>query len=230
MKENEQIYYKFMSLEKLERFLDYLAHNYLYGAKYKELNDPFEGRFKSDNLSKDIKGEIYNKLNRTRICSMFKRREGQSFPDDFLMWSHYANSHKGCCFEFTLTNRYNTAWRIKEIEYNTHMPHVQDASDASIYTILSCKTPVWKMENEARAIRIYKQGKEDNSHYYHIKLKAIYFGLSTDSKATNILIRIIEALHPEVLIYKIEKDRESRNGDYPSLKIKCLNKTKVEKR
>lgn len=65
--------------------------------------------------------------------------------------------------------------------------------------------------------------KEDNSHYYHIKLKAIYFGLSTESKNTNILVRIIEALHIEVFVYKIEKDRENRNGDYPSLKTKCFN-------
>lgn len=79
------------------------------------------------------------------------------------------------------------------------------------------------MENEVRAIRIYKKRKEDNSHYYHIKLKAIYFGLSTESKNTNILVRIIEALHLEVFVYKIEKDRENRNGDYPSLKTKCLN-------
>jgi len=42
---DQKYYYKFMSLEKLERFLDYLAHNHLYGAKPKELNDPFEGRF-----------------------------------------------------------------------------------------------------------------------------------------------------------------------------------------
>lgn len=220
---DKQVYYKFMSLDKLERFLDYLAHSYLYGAKYKELNDPFEGRFKSNNLAKSIKGTIYEKLYRTRICSMFKRREGQSFPDDFLMWSHYANSHKGCCLEFTLTNRYNTEWEIKDIVYNTQMPDAPNDSDESIYTILSHKTPVWEMENEVRAIRIYKKGKENNSHYYHIKLKAIYFGLSTESKNTNILVRIIEALHPEVFVYKIEKDRENRNCDYPSLKTKCLN-------
>ena len=88
---NEQVYYKFISLEKLERFLDYLAHNYLYGAKPKELNDPFEGRFNLKGLSKETKNNIYKKLNRTRICSMFKGKDDQDFPNDFLMWSHYAN-------------------------------------------------------------------------------------------------------------------------------------------
>ena len=41
---SEQVSDKFMSVEKLERLLDYLAHNHLYGAKPKELNDPFECR------------------------------------------------------------------------------------------------------------------------------------------------------------------------------------------
>ena len=65
-----------MSLEKLERFLDYLAHNHLYGAKPKELNDPFEGRFNLQGLPKNTKDNIYKKLSRTRRyvpCSKEKR-------------------------------------------------------------------------------------------------------------------------------------------------------------
>ena len=179
---NEQVYYKFISLEKLERFLDYLAHNYLYGAKPKELNDPFEGRFNLKGLSKETKNNIYKKLNRTRICSMFKGKDDQDFPNDFLMWSHYANSHKGCCFEFTLTNQYNKGWTTKGIIYGVQMPAPKDDSDNSIYDILSHKTLDWKNENEVRAIKIYEEGKEGNSHFYHIKLRAVYFGLSADSK------------------------------------------------
>lgn len=211
-----------MSLEKLERFLDYLAHNYLYGAKTKELNDPFEGRFNLKGLSKETKNNIYKKLNRTRICSMFKGKDNQDFPNDFLMWSHYANSHKGCCLEFTLTNQYNKGWTTKNIIYGVQMPAPKDDSDNSIYDILSHKTLDWKNENEVRAIKIYEEGKEGNSHFYHIKLRAVYFGLSADSKNTDILIRIINALYPNISIYQIKRDGEKRDGDYPSLKKECL--------
>lgn len=220
---NEQVYYKFISLEKLERFLDYLAHNYLYGATPRELNDPFEGRFNLKDLSKETKNNIYETLYRTRICSMLKRREGQDFPNDFLMWSHYANSHKGCCFEFTLTGRYNTEWKIKDIVYDRRMPAPKDDSNSSIYEILSHKTPKWKMENEARAIRIYKKGKESNSHFYHIKLRAIYFGLSAESKNRDVLVQIIKALNPDISIYQIKRNIEKRDGNYPSLKKECLH-------
>lgn len=218
----DPVYYKFMSLEKLERFLDYLAHNHLYGAKPKELNDPFEGRFNLQGLPKNTKDNIYKKLSRTRICSMFERKDGKDFPDDFLMWSHYANSHKGCCLEFTETNQYNKGWMKKSIIYDVQMPAPKDDSDNSIYEILSHKTPDWKNENEVRAIKIYEEGKEGNSHFYHIKLRAVYFGLSADSKNTDILVRIIKALKLKISIFQIKRDGEKRDGDYPSLKTKCL--------
>lgn len=219
---NGQVCYKFMSLEKLERFLDYLAHNHLYGAKPKELNDPFEGRFDLTGLPKNTKESIYKKLSRTRICSMFKGKDDQDFPNDFLMWSHYANSHKGCCLEFTLTNQYNKGWTTKDIKYGVQMPTPKDDSDNSIYDILSHKTPDWENENEVRAIKIYEEGKEGNSHFYHIKLRAVYFGLSADSKNTDILVRIINALNPNISIYQIKRDGEKRDGYYPSLKKECL--------
>ncbi len=162
------------------------------------LDKPFEGRFNLKGLSKETKNNIYKKLNRTRVCSTFKGKDDQGFPNDFLMWSHYANSHKGCCFEFTLTNQYNNGWTTKDIIYGVHMPAPKDDSDNSIYDILSHKTPDWKNENEVRAIKIYEEGKEGNSHFYHIKLRAVYFGLSADSKNTDILVRIINALNPNI--------------------------------
>ena len=219
---DQKYYYKFMSLEKLERFLDYLAHNHLYGAKPKELNDPFEGRFNLQGLPKNTKDNIYKKLSRTRICSMFKGKKNPDFPDDFLMWSHYANSHKGCCLEFTLTDQYNKGWTTKDIKYGAQMPAPKNASDNSIYDILSHKTKDWKKENEVRAIKIYKKGKEGNSHFYHIKLRAVYFGLSADSKNTDILVRIIKALNRNIYIYQIKRDGAKRKNNYPSLKKECL--------
>ena len=90
-----------MSLEKLERFLDYLAHNYLYGAKTKELNDPFEGRFNLKGLSKETKNNIYKKLNRTRICSMFKGKPQfrSVFPCDAILYVEMSFCGSICCYE-----------------------------------------------------------------------------------------------------------------------------------
>ena len=104
----DKTYYKFQRLDKFERIIEIILNKKLYGAVYKELNDPMEGKFNREGLVKDDFKEIYGQLETTRICSLMTKQEGkQDFPDNFLMWSHYADSHKGCCFELQITGNYN---------------------------------------------------------------------------------------------------------------------------
>ena len=95
----KRTYYKYRNLTDLERFLDIIVNNRLYGAVYKELNDPMEGKFNKVGLYEDDYENIYGNLKRTRVCSLLTKQDDQDFPNDYLMWSHYADSHKGCCIE-----------------------------------------------------------------------------------------------------------------------------------
>ena len=101
-------YYKYRSLDDLERILDIIVNNRLYGAVYKTLNDPMEGKFNKNGLNKNDFNEIYAYLNRTRICSLLTKQDNQEFPNDYLMWSHYANSHTGCCIALNVTKQHNS--------------------------------------------------------------------------------------------------------------------------
>ena len=87
-----QIFYKYRSLENLDRFLDIIVNNRLYGAVYNTLNDPMEGKFNKQGLEKSDFEEIYGTLKTTRICSLLKKQDNQEFPNNFLMWPHYADS------------------------------------------------------------------------------------------------------------------------------------------
>ena len=42
------LFYKYRSLENLERFLSIIIDRKLYGALYSEMNDPMEGYYKYD--------------------------------------------------------------------------------------------------------------------------------------------------------------------------------------
>ena len=53
-----QIFYKYRSLENLDRFLDIIVNNRLYGAVYNTLNDPMEGKFNKQGLEKSDFEEI----------------------------------------------------------------------------------------------------------------------------------------------------------------------------
>ena len=49
----DKTYYKYRTLDDLERILDIIVNKRLYGAVYKELNDPMEGKFNKDGLTRE---------------------------------------------------------------------------------------------------------------------------------------------------------------------------------
>ena len=214
-----QTYYKYRSLEDFERFLDVIVNNRLYGAVYKSLNDPMEGKFNRDGLSKEDLDTIYKNLKVTRICSLLSKQNYQKFPDDYLMWSHYANSHTGCCIELKITNQYNSGWILKEVNYTDIMPNVKGDSKNKIYGILSVKTPLWNNEKEVRAVKIYNQKTFiDNSPYYHIKVQAVYLGYRINKEKALFYKKIINKINPKIKIYIIKEENIS-GGYFPKLKF-----------
>lgn len=214
-----QTYYKYRSLEDFERFLDIIVNNRLYGAVYKSLNDPMEGKFNRDGLNKEDLDTIYKNLKVTRICSLLSKQDSQKFPDDYLMWSHYANSHTGCCIELKITNQYNSGWILKEVNYTDIMPNVKGDSKNKIYSILSVKTPLWNNEKEVRAVKIYNQKTFiDNSPYYHIKVQAVYLGYRINKEKALFYKKIINKINPKINIYIIKEENIS-GGYFPKLKF-----------
>lgn len=91
---NSQYLYKYRSLENFERLVDIIVNKRLFGATFDSLNDPMEGVFKYERgINTDKIDAIRNSKHIARICSLSK-----TFTDD-LLWSFYANGHRGCCIE-----------------------------------------------------------------------------------------------------------------------------------
>ena len=211
-------YYKYRSLDDLERILDIIVNNRLYGAVYKTLNDPMEGKFNKNGLNKNDLNEIYAYLNRTRICSLLTKQDNQEFPNDYLMWSHYANSHTGCCIALNVTKQHNGSWELKKVKYKEELPIVEGDIKDRVYGILSVKKPIWNEEHEVRAIRIYEDNDKfnTNSPFYHIKIKAIYIGCKVTSKKCEFYKKIISSINPNIDIYWIREEK-GNNDFFPAL-------------
>lgn len=207
----EKTYYKYRSLSDFERFLDIIVNNRLYGAVYKELNDPMEGKFNTTGLNKKDFEDIYKKLKTTRICSMLTKQEDQTFPNDYLMWSHYANSHKGCCIEIQPTKQYNDGWQLLEVKYQDDLPLIDTTNlDEGIRNILSVKTPTWNTEHEVRAIKQYDENKfSTQSEYYHVKIVAVYFGERVPKAKCEFYKKIISKIKPDIQLYRIREDKSN---------------------
>jgi hypothetical protein len=99
--------YKYKTIEK--NSLKYLISNEIYFSKTSDFNDPFDGQVLPDSLLDDLEKmniDVSNsplanhndylkvRLNGFSVFCMSEKN------DDILMWSHYADSHKGICFGF----------------------------------------------------------------------------------------------------------------------------------
>ena len=166
-----------------------LLNNEIYVPNLDQLNDPFEDTIIEtlQNYSKNKTGleEVSDLLNRIRnevgIYSMSLPTNNLStaYPDNELMWAHYANSHKGFCIEYDIdiiqsdylvprtVNNVNVVY--KEIDRKLF----SSFKDKDIFNaLLGIKSPSWKYENETRLIFDTFGIKK----YNKAALKAVYFG------------------------------------------------------
>lgn len=91
--------YKYKSLKDLWHTLDVVVNQRLYCAHWSELNDPLEGRYEiylgesSERLQSIMTSRIEKARDAYRVASL------SADPTNFLMWSHYADGHKGVVVE-----------------------------------------------------------------------------------------------------------------------------------
>ena len=156
--------YKFRSLQNLKRFLDILVNKRLYMAHYNEMNDPMEGAFYYDPKNKFLLNDISEGKRKQLICC---------FSTDYrntLLWSHYADSHQGCCLEVEVTSKLMPF----EVHYSKDIPNIVSNS---VTNILTHKSNYWEYEKE---VRFFKEEINDKGNktkpYISIGIKRICLG------------------------------------------------------
>lgn len=208
----KEVYYKYIPLTHLERFVDILMHQHLYGATYLELNDPMEGRFDKSKLSTAQLNILYDNLHNTRICSLCKSEE--DIPTDYLMWSHYADGHRGCCLKIELTGSHNSEWGLVDVNYTSTTPSISPESPIvdQVKEVISAKHTLWTTECETRAVRVYssKNKLQTQSKFLNIKIKAIYLGCKVAKENKKFYVKLIQAICKDKIdLYKMSLDKSS---------------------
>jgi hypothetical protein len=75
--------------------------------------------------------------------------------DDVVLWSHYADSHKGLCLGFKVSEDQPFFARALPITYSTEFPRIDlinDPPDIQVEAFLLTKAEGWKYEQEWRII------------------------------------------------------------------------------
>ena len=87
--------------------------------------------------------------------SSSKHKERNSGPRNILMWSHYAESHRGLCFQFEIAREPLFLRELVRVEYEPRYPEVNwlsaDSGDQLIRALRN-KAPCWSYEHEWRFI------------------------------------------------------------------------------
>lgn len=170
-------------------------------------------------INKAVTGEDIGEKNKWRICC-FSQQE--NWPEHILMWSLYANEHKGCMIEFTDDfEEYLKKYKLKSVQYTNKRVHLNFSDTDAIkskkaYQVLYHKSKAWKYEKEIRLLipieKFNAQNKEllqiqqpdgTTREFFKIKLewiKKVYMGakiLNTDKQ------------HIEALANKLNIQNES---------------------
>lgn len=138
-----------------------------------ELNDPMEGRYlynKHDGkIDEDMVQMLKGAKEKIRVCSLSRD------PNNELMWSHYAEGHKGVAIGVEVSSN---KYEVRPIIYNgLHQIGRDNFHPGSAVDVLSHKLDVWEYEEEER---VFTKGKQ----HVDVKVRQIICGsrMSTQDK------------------------------------------------
>jgi len=231
--------FKFRKIDK--RLLESLVHSEIYFAPPDRLNDPFDCKVDIPKaleraISKSPQG-VRPTLERLRekISSIEKVQADFANPGvcsfslelvNTLMWSHYADEHRGVClmydfpmsffenaspeiigtFRFDYKANSLTDWFIDQAHHFSGT--FAEFGVSLIKKILTIKAPAWEYEQEARILR-KSAGKYALDKQY---LKQVCFGLETPEPDIALVRNLLNRFGYEVTYCKIVRSSGSDFG------------------
>ena len=205
--------YKYRSVN-LNSILN-LNNNILPFCSASTLNDPFE----CGSIFNDIPINIgtYNKViddfekdfkETWHICSLSEKN------DDILMWSHYADEHKGFCIEYSFMEIHNEFKLLcLPVKYQNKLPKISITNSKS-YEAIFTKAKQWSYEYEWRIAKNYSNANKILTINMP-KPKAIYLGCRIEENLKNYLVDFCSTNGIE--IYQGIKNRTEYKIDFKKI-------------
>ncbi|MDO6803949.1 DUF2971 domain-containing protein [Wenyingzhuangia sp. 1_MG-2023] len=148
-------------------------------------------------------------LNKFSFCSLSEE------PDNILMWSHYANNHKGIVVGFDFPDLKN-CHSLQKVKYSDNLPSFDIKTYAKflikqnssflndIFQDFSIKSSHWSYEKEWRIWR-------DKSSYLIFKpenIKEVHFGVNTLPETKAIVVELMNYLNKDFKYNLVELTTE----------------------
>jgi Protein of unknown function (DUF2971) len=143
--------YKYRSAQNLWQIVDIVINNRVYCAKWSDLNDPLEGRYEvffNERFPESgcLVEKIETKKNEFRIASL------SADPSNFLLWSHYADGHKGVAIEVEIDSSHRDLFEVTYSPFSAVFSDKKQIGNGDLRYIFNSKSEEWAYEEEWRII------------------------------------------------------------------------------
>ncbi len=205
----------FQYLEISEYTLINLWNRHIFLNDPSEFNDVFEGSVSLSENKVDT-GPSFRRLSPKDLnlrISCFSE-----IDNHVLMWSHYADSHKGMVLEFdTAFEPFNKAIPIKYKSHLSQDEYPELFDDNHFFPWYEFKGRPWQYEKEWRIIN---HGAVSELNYPPQSLKRIVFGINTNLSLQAIIINIVCSRYKNVKFQKAYKSMQGLTINFEDI-IAC---------
>lgn len=209
--------FKYRCFDEANRALQCLEENTLYCVKAALLNDPYECAVclsgeDFDFLQEQDINRRFSEVNSERlyICSL------SEVGDSPLMWSHYADEHRGFCIEYNLREvetmfcrqfLYPVVYQSTPPDLSPYFRHLDDYNFLTRKYYAMVKGCEWEYEKEWRLIMPFDIGDISAVPMRMPQPKAVYAGCRTSNENIEKLKRIMKGKN--TALYQMVKDEYS---------------------
>lgn len=142
-------------------------------------------------------------------------------PDNYLMWSHYSNSHKGFCVEFDTRKLIESvAGHFQKVSYSDEIPFFsirESLVEDLLAKLIYLKSDIWHYEDEYRISRIHNSDVAVN--FDPEALTGIYFGCKTSMEHIAEIVEIVRHRYPNAKFFKCELNKEYFRLDIEEMRM-----------
>lgn len=168
----------------------------------------YEGQ-KKDLLNDEVHIDRENEKNKEAIDKSFGILSVTIHPLNYLMWSHYGNSHYGYCLGFDVNILQEiTNGTISPVIYDTKLPKLRLFEKIQYFHMkqLATKSDIWSYEDEFRIVK--SNASKEIIKYPKEMVRQIYLGCKLTFNAKNEIIDFVKAQEMKCEIYDITLDKE----------------------
>ena len=149
----------------------------LFMGAYDTFNDPMEAYYETNSFTRQKINEIKLGKTQIRFCCLSK------CYTNILMWSHYADSHKGVCVEMEV--KPSQKYIQRNIQYASRLEQPRGRTNREqCIDVLRKKFLPWQYEQEVRFFKEIPIGSSSTApQYLEVDIKKVYLGCKlTDSE------------------------------------------------